>query len=121
MPKKETFGAQPPIELLRQFLDHQGWYNRKDLVFMKFQDIILLAAMGPPGGGRSSITARCTRHFNILAYPELERLIISQLFETLVKHFFKKFSESIKDIIPTLVESVIDVYYKVMSYYLNMH
>lgn len=77
MPKPEEFGAQPPIELLRQFLDHRGWYNRKELFFMKFELITLLTAMGPPGGGRQNITARMVRHFNIIGYPELDRETIT--------------------------------------------
>jgi dynein heavy chain len=70
MPKKEEYGAQPPIEILRAWMDHEGWYDRFDpsWSFRKIQDIQFVAAMGPPGGGRSNITQRYVRHFNMINY-----------------------------------------------------
>ena len=43
---------------------------------MNLEDLILFCAMGPPGGGRSVITARMVRHFNLLAYTELDESTI---------------------------------------------
>lgn len=93
MPKKEEFGAQPPIELLRQFLDHSGWYNRKDQQFMKIESVILLTALGPPGGGRTHITPRIIRHFNVMANSELDGKTVSRVFNIIVGFFLKRFSE----------------------------
>ncbi|KAL4429885.1 hypothetical protein ABPG74_022908 [Tetrahymena malaccensis] len=113
MPKKETYGAQPPIELIRQFIDHRGWYNRKDLQFMKLEDIILLTAMGPPGGGRTFITNRFVRHFNILAYTELDEGTIKQIFGTMSSYFLNKFEEPIKKCIQLVVDTSYNVYQRV--------
>ncbi len=44
---------------------------------MKFEDIVLLSAMGPPGGGRTAVTGRILRHFNIIAYTELDEVFLS--------------------------------------------
>ena len=60
---------------------------------MNLVDLTILSAMGPPGGGRSAITNRCVRHFNVIAYPELDRETISGIFDKLVNHFFSKFGE----------------------------
>jgi dynein heavy chain len=74
MPKKEEYGAQPPLELLRQWMDHHGWYDRKtkEKPFNRIEDIIFITAMGPPGGGRSEITQRLQRHCNIMTYTDLQ-------------------------------------------------
>lgn len=115
MPKKELYGAQPPLELLRQYLDHGGWYNRKELSLMKIEDVILLSAMGPPGGGRSHITPRIVRHFNMLTYTELDEHIIKQIFNTIVSYTLKPFSESIKKQIDNLIDGTLIVYNTVRS------
>ncbi|KAI1890876.1 hypothetical protein AGOR_G00158120 [Albula goreensis] len=85
MPMLETYGAQPPIELLRQFMDHGGWYDRKQIgTFRHLVDINFACAMGPPGGGRNPITQRFTRHFNFLSITEMDDTSKKKIFCTIL-------------------------------------
>ncbi|XP_038627172.1 dynein heavy chain 1, axonemal [Tachyglossus aculeatus] len=85
MPALETFGAQPPIELLRQWMDHQGWYDRKMIgSFRQLLDINFVCAMGPPGGGRNAITPRLTRHFNYLSFTEMDDCSKKRIFSIIL-------------------------------------
>eukprot|EP00698_Gefionella_okellyi_P007692 TRINITY_DN1880_c0_g3_i1.p1 TRINITY_DN1880_c0_g3~~TRINITY_DN1880_c0_g3_i1.p1 ORF type:complete len:4251 (-),score=1210.42 TRINITY_DN1880_c0_g3_i1:76-12828(-) len=84
MPARETYGAQPPIELLRQWMDHSGWYDRKSTVFTEVIDIQFVAAMGPPGGGRNPITNRYTRHFNQIYFSAFAATSLAHIFNTIM-------------------------------------
>lgn len=63
---------------------------------MHIEDLVVLSTMGPPGGGRTFITNRLVRHYNMLAYTDLPADIINSIFSTLIGYYLRKFPESVR-------------------------
>ena len=112
MPTKETYGAQPPIEILRQYMDHNGWYDLKEKTFRNIIDMMYVCAMGPPGGGRTFITPRFLRWFNVISVTEFDADAMTGIFDSIMKFQFDKKGTPgvVKGLKDTIVKATMDVY-----------
>ena len=91
MPIKEKFGAQPSIEMLRQIMDSNGFYNEKTLEFSQLVRQMFLCAMGTPGGGRSLPSMRLLRHFNLFNFPNMSTETMTRIFKTILEWGFSNY------------------------------
>ncbi|XP_031208338.1 dynein heavy chain 2, axonemal isoform X2 [Mastomys coucha] len=118
MPAKDMFGSQPPLELIRLWIDYGFWYDRLKQSIKHIRDMFLMAAMGPPGGGRTVISPRLQSRFNIInmTFP-IESQII-RIFGTMINQKLQDFEEEVKPIGNVVTEATLDVYNTVVQRFL---
>jgi len=110
MPAKEKYDAQPPIELLRQWMDTGGWYDRKEGVFRHLIDLNFISAMGPPGAGKPYITPRYERHYNLIFITPFETESLVRIYESIMKWFLGKMPGAVAGAAQSVVKATLDVY-----------
>ncbi|XP_032178406.1 dynein heavy chain 2, axonemal isoform X12 [Mustela erminea] len=133
MPAKDMFGSQPPLELIRLWIDYGFWYDRTKQTIKYIRDMFLMAAMGPPGGGRTAISPRLQGRFNIInmtfptAGQELAKASvracpqesqITRIFGTMINQKLQDFEEEVKAIGNVVTEATLDVYNTVVQRFL---
>lgn len=111
MPLKETYGAQSAVELLRMWLDHWMWYDRKEVTEIRLIDIQLMCAMGPFSSGRT-VTPRFERHFNTIVIDEFDDAILETIFSTMIFGHFQAsgISEELNSTVDPIVQGSIHIY-----------
>nr|XP_021503796.1 dynein heavy chain 2, axonemal [Meriones unguiculatus] len=118
MPAKDTFGSQPPLELIRLWIDYGFWYDRLKQTIKHIRDMFLMAAMGPPGGGRTVISPRLQSRFNIInmTFPTESQII--RIFGTMINQKLQDFEEEVKPIGNVVTEATLDLYNTVVQRFL---
>eukprot|EP00794_Sanderia_malayensis_P007414 gene7414-8234_t len=117
MPAREKYGAQPPIELLRQLLDHGVWYDKKDTSRITLFGLQLISAMSPPGGGRNPVTSRFLRHFNIISITKFSDDTMTKIFGSIMNHCFREnsFPTESFSIAGQIVSATLEIYKKAIE------
>ncbi|XP_060586003.1 dynein axonemal heavy chain 6-like [Ruditapes philippinarum] len=110
MPKLDTYGSQPPIELLRQYQDFGGFYDRDVLFWREIQDVTLAAACAPPGGGRNNVTPRFIRHFAMLTIPSPSEHSLKHMFMQILAGFLMDFPTSVRQCTEPIVAAAVEIY-----------
>nr|CAD7589258.1 unnamed protein product [Timema genevievae] len=113
MPAKEIYGAQPAIELLRQYFDHGYWYDLKDTSMIYLFDMMLLAAMGLPGGSRQEVYERFLCHFNIYSINPFTDENMSRIFTSVLLMGLKRngFATDVMVSVMSIVQATLDMYH----------
>jgi len=112
MPSVEEYGAQPPIEMLRFFQDKKGLFDRTGLFFKEVESTVLLSAAAPPGGGRSNLTPRFTRHFQMICLPPSSEESLTLIFKSILEGFLKSytFKTEVVQLADKVVRATLDMY-----------
>jgi dynein heavy chain len=118
MPTKDAFDSQPPLELLRQWIDYGGWYDRAKCVWRYMLDTQLLCAMAPPAGGRAVISERTQSRFSLINMTFPADAAVARIFESILTPRLSELDDEIKAQGPAIVSATLAVYQSVVERFL---
>ena len=108
--KPEVYGAQPPLELVRQLFDMGGWYNTANVEWQKVVGTTIISSMGPTGGGLFSIPDRLLRHFFFIHCPKLKKSSFEFIVQTLMQAKLSKHPNDCQSLAKPAVDATIEFY-----------
>ena len=111
LPQLDQFGAQQPIEFIRQLIDNKMLYDEKKTK-RTIKDTIFISACAPPSGGRNPVTPRLFRHFNMIWMTDLSIASMQSIFKTIVASWLSN-GKNLEKETDILIDSALKMYNKI--------
>jgi len=122
MPKVDLYGTQQPIALLKLLLGQGGVYERGENFksgegtnWKNIKDVGYFAAMGPPGGARSTVDPRFISMFSVFNIPFPSDTSLTMIFSSMLKHHLQAFNQTVQAAGGKLTELTLVLYSKIVG------
>ncbi|XP_044742046.1 dynein axonemal heavy chain 7-like [Chrysoperla carnea] len=114
---RDESASQAPIELIRQYFDHQFWYSEKENRKITIQNVLFIGAIGFIGGQLPNICQRFLHHFTPYILPMIENDSLEKIFSCILFHNMKDngFPTDIVAIIMNIIQVTNIVYTKIRT------
>lgn len=113
LPTPDQYGFQPPLELLRQFIEFSGWYDMDELKMVNILDFSLVCSCAPPSGSRTPLPKRLLRHFYSYSSVENSSQTLIRIFGKIAKWIClkKDLNEEANRVLGFAVEGSIELFH----------
>ena len=93
MPDEDKYGTQRVIAFMRQCIQHNGFYRRKDHAWIKLERIQFVGACNPPTDpGRKLLSHRFLRHVPLVYVDYPSEISLLQIYGTFNRAILRQFS-----------------------------
>ncbi|CAG9462750.1 unnamed protein product [Pedinophyceae sp. YPF-701] len=117
MPFKDKYDTQSAIELVRQYVDYGGWYDKVKIVERKIASCQLVSCMNPTAGS-FFITPRMQRHFSTFAVQMPPQEIVRSVYVAIAEGHMAPFEGDVAALAPRLVDAMTELHKSVMNTFL---
>ena len=112
MPYVDKYDTQSPIEIARQFIDYDGWYDKNEIELKQIQNSQYMACMNPTSGS-FTITPRMQRHFVTLAVQMPSTEVLTSIFAKIIEGHLEDFTPEVAKLRTKVAEATIELHAKV--------
>lgn len=107
MPIKERFGAQPPIEILRQNFDYNGFYDRKENDFVYVNNVLYFSCLTL---GRQLVSNRLLWHYLPVYFKEINETNLKNIYQLYYAVQMNQYNNNIRKLDNFFSEVLINAY-----------